>query len=108
MLVKLCMAWGSGTDSIWLSWPGRPDLTFVSAKAVVFVNGCFWHAHGCKRSQLPKSNTDYWCAKLDRNKRRDRRNTEQLEDEGWTVFVVWECEIDAGIEAVASYLRTNR
>ena len=55
--------------------PGRPDLTFVSRRKVVFVNGCFWHSHaGCSRAKVPGSNREYWIAKLQRNRERDGRN----------------------------------
>jgi DNA mismatch endonuclease (patch repair protein) len=69
--------------------PGKPDLTFPSLKKIIFVHGCFWHMHKCKR--LPKSNTRYWKTKLEENARRDRRVRYQLKKLGWDVLVVWEC-----------------
>jgi DNA mismatch endonuclease, patch repair protein len=76
--------------------PGKPDLVFPRHKAVVFVHGCFWHCHtGCKISSTPKSNTDFWIKKFNRNKERDARVVAQLEALGWRAFVAWECETNA-------------
>lgn len=74
--------------------PGNPDLVFPKWKAIVFVHGCFWHGHGCKRDHLAKSNRNYWQPKIARNKRRDRQAIERLKALGWRTFVVWECEIN--------------
>ena len=76
------------------SLPGKPDLVFAKRRAAVFVHGCFWHRHGCKKTTTPKSRQDYWQGKFDKNVARDQRNLAQLADEGWRVYVVWECEID--------------
>ena len=74
--------------------PGRPDLTFPSRRKVVFVNGCFWHGHpGCPRVRIPEGNRDYWVSKLDRNRARDKRNVALLEQSGWGVMTVWECQL---------------
>lgn len=63
-------------------------------RAIVFVNGCFWHMHeGCPKCVIPKSNVDFWTAKLIRNRERDARQIAGLERDGWRVFVVWECEL---------------
>lgn len=75
-------------------YPGSPDLVFPSLHAVIFINGCFWHGHeGCRHSHLPKSNVEFWEAKIDRNRRRDAKVKTELEEQGWHVFVVWECEL---------------
>jgi DNA mismatch endonuclease (patch repair protein) len=75
--------------------PGKPDLVFTRLKAVVFVHGCFWHQHaGCKYATSPKTNTNFWKAKFDANRRRDRRSTTRLRKAGWRVFVAWECSLD--------------
>lgn len=75
-------------------YPGRPDVVLPKYHAMVFVNGCFWHAHeGCAAARLPKSNVDFWMAKLARNKERDARQRAELTGEGWRVLVVWECEL---------------
>jgi DNA mismatch endonuclease (patch repair protein) len=72
---------------------GSPDLVFPSRKKVIFVHGCFWHAHGkCSVANMPKSRTDYWKEKFSRNKARDKANQRQLRKEGWEVLVVWECQ----------------
>ena len=76
--------------------PGRPDLVFAARKKVIFVHGCFWHQHSakdCKLVRRPKSNTDYWLPKLDRNAKRDRDHVNALNEAGWEVLVVWECEV---------------
>jgi DNA mismatch endonuclease (patch repair protein) len=75
--------------------PGKPDLTFASRRKVIFVHGCFWHQHNaeaCLDGRKPKSNTDYWHAKLARNVARDRTVIEQLAAAGWQTLIVWECE----------------
>ncbi|MCL6563865.1 MAG: very short patch repair endonuclease [Firmicutes bacterium] len=72
--------------------PGTPDLVFPGRKAVVFVHGCFWHRHHCRRGRIPKSRCEFWSAKLERNVERDRYVRRQLEADGWRVMVVWECE----------------
>jgi DNA mismatch endonuclease (patch repair protein) len=72
---------------------GRPDLVFPRFSKVIFVHGCFWHWHNCKRGQrMPKSRTDYWEKKLQRNQARDRRHRKALNKAGWRVLVIWECQ----------------
>ena len=71
--------------------PGCPDLVFPARRAVIFVHGCFWHAHACALASNPKSNKDYWIGKLARNMARDTKNTRSLRRLGWRVTVVWEC-----------------
>ena len=73
--------------------PGKPDIVLPKYKTVIFVHGCFWHQHPeCRRSTIPKSNTEYWIPKLNRNVERDVQHKEALEADDWKVFVVWECE----------------
>jgi DNA mismatch endonuclease (patch repair protein) len=72
--------------------PGKPDLVFVSRRKVVFVHGCFWHAHDCRVAHTPKSNAAYWGPKLERNRARDTRNIKALRTAGWKSLVIWECE----------------
>lgn len=74
-------------------YPGKPDIVLPKYHTIIFVNGCFWHMHGCSRSRPPRSNQDYWIPKLERNRERDKRNIKALENSGWKVIVVWECEI---------------
>jgi DNA mismatch endonuclease (patch repair protein) len=73
--------------------PGRPDLVFPGRRKIVFVHGCFWHRHDCRRGGGAKANADYWEAKISRNAARDRRNVLVLVEAGWKVHVVWECEL---------------
>lgn len=74
--------------------PGRPDFILRGARLVLFVHGCFWHAHqGCKNAALPSSNIDYWTRKIQRNRRRDRRVRDELRRAGWHTAVMWECRL---------------
>jgi len=74
--------------------PGKPDLTFPRLRKVIFVHGCFWHGHDCKRGdRQPKNNAEYWAAKIARNKARDQRSLDALRALGWQVLVIWECQI---------------
>lgn len=73
--------------------PGTPDLTFPVRRKVIFVHGCFWRQHNCPRGIRPVSNTEFWNRKLDRNVRRDRKNLTMLRRNGWSVLVLWECEM---------------
>jgi len=74
--------------------PGKPDLVLPKYKTVIFVHGCFWHAHeGCKYFKLPKTRTEWWENKLYGNKERDKKHQKELEAMGWKVIVVWECEV---------------
>ena len=73
--------------------PGKPDLVFTSLGKVVFVHGCFWHGHDCRRgARKPKDNAAYWRAKVERNRARDAEAVAALRSSGWSVLVVWECE----------------
>ncbi|MHB2165630.1 very short patch repair endonuclease [Alsobacter sp. R-9] len=74
--------------------PGKPDLVFRKQQVAVFVHGCFWHRHkGCKAANMPKSNIEFWKRKFDRNVQRDAERKERLEQLGWRVEIVWECEL---------------
>ncbi|RQN40796.1 very short patch repair endonuclease [Paraburkholderia tropica] len=73
--------------------PGSPDIVFRRSKKVIFVHGCFWHAHGCKKGQLPKSKLDFWQPKLQTNVERDVRVIRELKLAGWRVLVIWQCEV---------------
>ncbi len=73
--------------------PGKPDIVFRTKKKVIFVHGCFWHGHSCRRgARVPNSNQEYWLKKVSRNKERDGKNLTVLRCEGWKPLVVWECE----------------
>ncbi len=74
--------------------PGKPDLVFPARRKIIFVHGCWWHGHDCKRgAREPKTNTAYWRAKIGRNVTRDRANLSALNALGWQVAVIWECRI---------------
>ncbi|MBR6033021.1 MAG: very short patch repair endonuclease [Bacteroidaceae bacterium] len=76
------------------SVPGKPDIVMRRYRTAIFVNGCFWHGHeGC--CKIPKTNREFWVSKIERNKRRDERNYEVLQENGWHVIVVWECQLTA-------------
>lgn len=74
---------------------GKPDIVFTKKKIAIFIHGCFWHGHeaGCRYSHISQSHKEYWEPKLIRTKERDREHIESLMHEGWTVLVLWECEI---------------
>lgn len=76
------------------SLPGKPDIVLPKYKTVIFVNGCFWHGCPiCKHAQIrPQTNKEYWQKKLDRNMERDKKNIIALQEMGWKVLIVWECE----------------
>ena len=74
--------------------PGTPDIVLQKYKAVIFVNGCFWHGHqGCKYAHLPSTNLEYWEKKIADNLERDKRKTQELERLGYQVSVVWQCQL---------------
>ncbi|NLL90832.1 MAG: DNA mismatch endonuclease Vsr [Ruminococcaceae bacterium] len=78
---------------------GKPDITIKKYKIAIFVHGCFWHGHeNCKYYRLPKSNLEYWKEKLEKNIKRDKENIEKLEQMGWNVFVLWECQLKSEFE----------
>ena len=74
--------------------PGTPDIFLSKYRTVIFFHGCFWHGHkGCKSASTPKTNTDFWTAKITRNQERDQEVWRQLEAKGWYVIIVWECQL---------------
>lgn len=74
--------------------PGSPDIVFSSRRRVIFVHGCFWHSHDCRRgARVPKTNEPYWSGKVQRNARRDSEQQVALGLAGWKVLIIWECEI---------------
>ncbi len=85
--------------------PGKPDIVFGSRRTVIFVHGCFWHGHGCKRgNRIPATNVDYWKSKIARNVERYSTQLDELARNGWTALTLWECELkDEG--ALANRLR---
>ena len=74
--------------------PGTPDIVLKKYRIAIFVNGCFWHCHeGCKWFVFPETNAEFWKKKFDCNRERDKQNYKKLQDNGWNVIIVWECEI---------------
>lgn len=84
--------------------PGNPDFVLPSRRAVLFVQGCFWHGHGC-RSKTPRTNRGYWVRKLKRNRLRDRRVRRALNRRGWTVLLLWECRTATHDDTVRAVMR---
>ncbi len=92
--------------------PGKPDIVLPKYRTVVFIHGCFWHRHeNCKRATTPKSRLDYWLPKFDRNVQNDRKHREELEEAGWNVVTIWECEVnksfDETMEKLTSSIQNN-
>jgi len=92
------------------SLPGRPDIAFPRYRTVVFVHGCFWHGHDCRSGRRPSTNQEYWFEKIAANQIRDARKVAELEDQGWRVITVWECEtkgsrLDQTVAAVIAFIR---
>jgi len=76
------------------SLPGKPDIVMPRLKRIIEVQGCFWHQHpSCIDSHIPKTRTEYWEPKLDRNRRRDAENLKRLKALGWQVLKIWECQV---------------
>lgn len=73
--------------------PGSPDLVFPKYKKVIFVHGCFWHGHKCRKGRLPDSNRNYWKEKIRKNRNRDKNNVKKLTGLGWQILIIWECSV---------------
>lgn len=73
--------------------PGTPDIVLPKYKTVVFINGCFWHKHDCPRFVWPKDNANYWRPKIEGNVSRDKKNNDALQQMGWRVITIWECQL---------------
>lgn len=80
------------------SVPGKPDIVLRKYRTAIFVNGCFWHGHeGCHKYVVPKSNTEFWISKIERNRERDRLEYNTLKEAGWLVIVIWECQLKKSV-----------
>ena len=88
--------------------PGTPDVVLPKYRTVVFVHGCFWHWHGCRRSRMPTSNVEYWQRKISGNVSRDSNHVRDLRQMGWRVEVVWECNIGDGVGELIHELRQHQ
>ena len=73
--------------------PGTPDLIFRKYNAVIMVNGCFWHGHDCALFRMPATNREFWCNKIENNRKRDKKVLAMLLDSGWRVLTIWECSL---------------
>lgn len=96
-----------------LNLPGKPDIVLKKYETVIFINGCFWHGHtNCSRSALPKTRTAWWSDKIQRTKERDIQDYNQLQQLGWRVLVVWECQLRSKkqletLDSLAQTIRTK-
>lgn len=80
-------------------YPGTPDIILPKYNTAIFVNGCFWHGHeGCRYFVVPKTNTEFWINKIQKNIKRDRKSTEQLIADGWHIITVWECQLKSAVK----------
>lgn len=90
--------------------PGKPDIVMAGLKTCIFVHGCFWHRHpGCRYATTPKTRAAFWQEKFSGNVERDRRTRQALEELGWTVITVWECELrkpDAALNSLVERLHS--
>jgi DNA mismatch endonuclease (patch repair protein) len=73
--------------------PGKPDIVLKKYATAIFINGCFWHYHGCSRSTIPDSRSNWWRKKLENNKIRDAKARAELSSEGWRIVIIWECSV---------------
>ncbi len=80
-------------------------MVFAGRNKVIFIHGCFWHSHNCKKAHIPRTNKEYWRVKLRRNRQRDEKNLKALSSAGWGVLVLWECEI-ASTQRLIAQIRT--
>lgn len=93
MLVrKICHAMGLRYRLHQKALPGTPDLVFPRHRTIIFVNGCFWHGHHCRKGRLPKTRRNFWVPKIQHNRKRDAKVVKRLRARGWRVLTIWECE----------------
>jgi DNA mismatch endonuclease, patch repair protein len=78
--------------------PGKPDIVLRKHRTVIFVHGCFWHGHSCKRGHLPTSNVAFWRQKIGRNIRRDKVLIRKLKTLGWRVLIIWQCRTQKNLQ----------
>lgn len=90
----------------WKKAPGHPDIAYPGRKIAIFVNGCFWHHCPICNLPLPKSHSDFWRSKIERNIQRDERKNKELIEAGWTVITIWECELKKQRSNIVEKLKT--
>tara|TARA_B100000214_G_C23960554_1_gene625020 strand:- start:858 stop:1226 length:369 start_codon:yes stop_codon:yes gene_type:complete len=91
----------------WKKVPGKPDIAFPGRKIGIFINGCYWHRCPYCELSLPKTNTDFWKKKFEKNIKRDKKKEKELLDLGWTVLVFWECKIKTNIKDCINKIKFN-
>ena len=89
--------------------PGKPDIVLPSLKVVIFIHGCFWHGHSnCRYFVIPKTRTEWWLTKIERNKQLDNENLLKLKSNGWKVFTIFECKLKSNLRAKTLENLVNR
>ena len=91
----------------WKKVPGKPDIAFPGRKISIFINGCYWHRCPHCELPLPKTNTEFWKEKFEKNIKRDKKKEKELLDLGWTVLVFWECNIKTNIKDCINKIKVN-
>jgi len=91
----------------WKKVPGRPDIAFPGRKISIFINGCYWHRCPYCELSLPKTNTEFWKEKFEKNIKRDKKKKKELLDLGWIVLVFWECKIKTNIKDCINKIKVN-
>lgn len=86
--------------------PGKPDIVFTKKKIAIFIHGCYWHGHDCgsRYAHSSQSNKTYWGPKIERTKQRDEKHIQALEADGWTVIVLWECQIRQSFDQTVEFI----
>jgi len=100
--------WHNGLRGYRLHWskvPGRPDIAFPGKKIAIFVHGCYWHRCPLCKPPMPKTHVDFWKNKFDRNIKRDEQKKQALEELGWRVLIVWECQIKKSLESTVQHVQ---
>lgn len=85
--------------------PGKPDIVFYGRKIAIFINGCFWHRCPHCNPSMPKSNIDFWENKFKNNVARDTRNQQKLNEMGWKIFILWECQLSTKLYELVRLLK---
>lgn len=86
--------------------PGKPDIVFTKKKVAIFIHGCYWHGHDCgsRYAHSSQSNKMYWGTKIERTRQRDEKHIQALEADGWTVIVLWECQIRQSFDQTVEFI----